>query len=467
MHLLIATLVLSLLGDNGAGGGPEKPDGADGRSGPTAADRGRRALTGRSFLSPEWELDAYRGASRSGRRRGPRPGRSTPRATPSAFAPPLRPAPGAVPQRRPADGPPPGDRADADEEAQEPRVGFQVDCLVCHGGSIGGTSYVGLGNTQLDMIGFYRDFFAADGRPILLHRLHGQHRPGRRQRRPDGRRPARASAAPTSPGGSCRVPHGRSSPRLDVPAWWTAEAQADDVLRRPDRRPTRSARSCSSCIGEKSREQFEELEPTFADILAYIKSIEPPAYPFPIDRAVAERGRVRLRAELHPLPRDLRRGPDLPEPDRRARRHRHRPGPGPGPFRDALVDHYNASWFGEHYPVDEDDGRLPGPAARRHLGDRPLPAQRLGADPPRPARLADPPRSLPPAPLDRLRALRPRPRRLEVEVLEPLDPESRRRPRPLDLRHLAAMASATRATPSATPLTEAERMAVIEYLKTL
>ena len=38
-------------------------------------------------------------------------------------------------------------------------------------------------------------------------------------------------------------------------------------------------------LGEKTLEEFKDLEPTFRDIQAYLKSLEPPRYPFPIDDA--------------------------------------------------------------------------------------------------------------------------------------------------------------------------------------
>ena len=37
--------------------------------------------------------------------------------------------------------------------------------MVCHGGSIGGKSYVGLGNTQLDMKRLLGEMTRADGGP--------------------------------------------------------------------------------------------------------------------------------------------------------------------------------------------------------------------------------------------------------------------------------------------------------------
>src|SRR5205807_2188441 len=43
--------------------------------------------------------------------------------------------------------------------------GLTVDCLVCHGGSIAGRSYVGLGNASLDYQAFFEEMAVANGRP--------------------------------------------------------------------------------------------------------------------------------------------------------------------------------------------------------------------------------------------------------------------------------------------------------------
>ena len=48
------------------------------------------------------------------------------------------------------------------------KTGIQVDCMACHGGSIGGRSYVGLGNTPLDYELLFMDLFRADGRRVPL-----------------------------------------------------------------------------------------------------------------------------------------------------------------------------------------------------------------------------------------------------------------------------------------------------------
>ena len=44
------------------------------------------------------------------------------------------------------------------------KTGLQIDCMLCHGGSIGGQSYVGLGNTQLDLKALLFELTIADGK---------------------------------------------------------------------------------------------------------------------------------------------------------------------------------------------------------------------------------------------------------------------------------------------------------------
>ena len=53
------------------------------------------------------------------------------------------------------------------------RPGLALDCMVCHGGSIGGQSLVGLGNTTLDLKGLLTDLTVADGQkpPVSVFHL--------------------------------------------------------------------------------------------------------------------------------------------------------------------------------------------------------------------------------------------------------------------------------------------------------
>src|SRR5438045_4261329 len=45
-------------------------------------------------------------------------------------------------------------------------------------------------------------------------------------------------------------------------------------------------------LGELSLKEFQDLEQTFVDIQEYFKTIQPPKYPFPIDKERANRGEI-------------------------------------------------------------------------------------------------------------------------------------------------------------------------------
>ena len=46
--------------------------------------------------------------------------------------------------------------------------GMGLDCMMCHGGSILGKSYVGLGNSSLDVHSLFEDLYAAGNIPAKL-----------------------------------------------------------------------------------------------------------------------------------------------------------------------------------------------------------------------------------------------------------------------------------------------------------
>ncbi len=228
--------------------------------------------------------------------------------------------------------------------------GIQIDCLVCHGGSIGGTSYVGLGNTQLNLKALLNELTLADRRALppstfVLNSSRGTVNAGM---------VAAVLLSVRNTDLSFRyfpLPMGTNLPEMDVPPWWHMARKATMYYDgRTDARSVRS--SMQFLLGEKTLEQFKDLEPTFRDILAYFKSLKPPPYPFAVDRARAERGRVVFKencARCHGTY-----GPDGVYPNKiveldvigtdPARAH------GLGL---PLVKHYNATWFGEDYPVNE------------------------------------------------------------------------------------------------------------------
>jgi hypothetical protein len=138
-------------------------------------------------------------------------------------------------------------------------------------------------------------------------------------------------------------------PEMDTPPWWHLRRKA--TMYYDGRTDARSVRTnMQFLLGEKTREQLESLEPAFRDVQAYLKSLTPPKYPFPIDADRAERGRLvfeRTCARCHGTY-----GPDGVYPNKII--------PldviGTDPARslglsDRLVAHFNSTWLGELYPV--------------------------------------------------------------------------------------------------------------------
>lgn len=88
---------------------------------------------------------------------------------------------------------------------------------------------------------------------------------------------------------------------MDAPAWWLYKRK--DYLY-VDAYAKRNHRSLMQFMLVRSNgpEKFREWDDDFKDIAAYLESLEPPKYPFPIDQALAERGRLAFEnhcAECH------------------------------------------------------------------------------------------------------------------------------------------------------------------------
>lgn len=305
---------------------------------PEAVARGRAALLGKGYLKAGWGLDAYTGAGRLWGAEDRDPG---------AYADAFNRHYGLHPAPYPNDGLPMGLRRAPSRDGS--KKGLQIDCLICHGGSIGGTSYVGLGNSQLDLKGLFDDLDRSQGRtppPSLftLNSARGTVNAGQVSVVLWSFRNADLSIRPFP------LLFGANIPELDVPPWWILKKKETQYY--DGRTDARSARSnMQFLLAEATLDRFQELESTFRDIMAYIKSIEAPKYPFPIDRATADRGRVVFEetcARCHGTY-----GPDGDYPNRVV------PldviGTDPARARGLsprFVAHYNATWFAENYPVN-------------------------------------------------------------------------------------------------------------------
>jgi hypothetical protein len=306
-----------------------------------AAERGRLALTQHSYLKAEWSHEAYRNARKFWGAPSPDP-ETDPEGYAKAFADyyGLHPAP------FPNEGLPMGLRWSRRTDGT--KTGIQVDCLACHGGSIGGRSYVGLPNSQIDYESLFNDLFRAGGRraplvPFVINTARGTTNAGMMSvvllsmRNPDLSRRR------------FPIPMGANLPELDAPAWWGLKHK--QTMYQDGRTPAASVRAnMQFLLAEKTLDQFKALEPTFRDIQTYLRSLEPPRYPFAIDSSRAGRGQVvfeRTCTRCHGTHGEHRTYPSKIVPLDVV---------GTDPARllgitDRAVEHYNATWFGEQHPV--------------------------------------------------------------------------------------------------------------------
>ncbi|TMQ34079.1 MAG: c-type cytochrome [Planctomycetota bacterium] len=173
--------------------------------------------------------------------------------------------------------------------------GITTDCLLCHGGSIAGQSYIGLGNTALDIQALFEDLSAADGRspklPFTFCNVRGTSEAGAMSvylfswREPD----LKLRRQPLDLGL-------RDDLCEDVPAWWLLKKKK--TMYYTGSGDARSVRSLMQFMLTplNTASTFEREEPAMANIQAYILSLKPPAYPFAVDRTLAARGEQLFKA---------------------------------------------------------------------------------------------------------------------------------------------------------------------------
>jgi hypothetical protein len=171
-------------------------------------------------------------------------------------------------------------------------VGF--DCMLCHASSLLGQSIIGLGNAALDWGTLAEDFAAAEGIPhgipfalcnvrgtteasaVIAHFM--QYRDVELKLRPKVALPFRTDL--------CE----------DVPAWWLLRKKK--TVYHPGTHPAQSVRLHMSLgIHPLNSDRFiKSCEPAFADMRAYILTLEPPAYPFRVDARKADTGKELFNA---------------------------------------------------------------------------------------------------------------------------------------------------------------------------
>jgi mono/diheme cytochrome c family protein len=159
--------------------------------------------------------------------------------------------------------------------------GVSTDCLLCHAGRIAGQTVIGLGNASLDLQGLFQELTAANPGPQRVPFVLGN---------------VRGTIDPVTPIAflmNFRDPelNLRQPPPFkpnqhvcsDPPAWW--------LLKKKKTRnwtgnvAAQSARvDIATLLHPLNSPAFlKHQEPVFKDIHAFVLSVKPPRYPFPID----------------------------------------------------------------------------------------------------------------------------------------------------------------------------------------
>jgi hypothetical protein len=313
---------------------------------PTAAERGEKALLTRSFTPGTTGLQAYRDLWRAwdDGLKGP----------PADYGRAVRERYGLHEAPYPNNGLPMGLR-------EAPGLFGKVvatDCLICHGGSVAGRSYVGLGNSTFDFQSLTEDLGAVQGRPVKTPfqfcNVRGTVEAGAFTvyllglRNPD--LSARTTPLDLGP---------RDDLCEDTPAWWLLKKKK--TMYYTGSGDARSVRSLMQFMLSPLNppSAFDREEKTFRDIQAYLLSLEPPKYPFPIDRDLAHTGEAVFKencARCHGTC-----GPGGTYPNKIVPLAEI--GTDPTRFRgisDAFFEHYNKSWFAREHAgwlADEYIGR--------------------------------------------------------------------------------------------------------------
>lgn len=189
-----------------------------------------------------------------------------------------------------------------------PTGGWTTNCFQCHGGKVAGQVIPGLPNTHVALATLQEDLHAYLKRHNRLDELADSGMPGV---------PLGGSIGTTNSVifgialGSRRdlglnYVSERPLPVMlhhdhDAPPWWNVKHKqflyADGFATKAHR-----ALMPFLMLPQTGPEKFTEWEDDFKDILAYIESLEPPKYPFAIDRTLAAQGEQafnRVCAECH------------------------------------------------------------------------------------------------------------------------------------------------------------------------
>jgi hypothetical protein len=167
--------------------------------------------------------------------------------------------------------------------------GLVLNCLSCHGGAVPGTGQVlaGMPNTEIDIPTFFED----------INKLNHSGLPAGLAGKTRGRTNAvllnHVLLAMRDPDMSmAKQIHNIGVPRsfdMDAPPWWNVKQKRYlycDALVEGDFART----MMQFALGANNGTKIRDWEPDFQDILAYIESLTPPKYPWPVNRPLARQG---------------------------------------------------------------------------------------------------------------------------------------------------------------------------------
>jgi hypothetical protein len=310
------------------------------------AQRGKKALLTRSFNPPTMALTNYANAWKHWGLEHKPDARDYDRLFRERYG--LHPAP------YPNNDLPMGLRAATGSIVLGTQKGLTTDCLICHGGSIFGKSYVGLGNSALDFHAFFQEVGGLGGRltqpPFTFTNVRGTVEAGAMAVYLLGYR---------EPDLSFRLV--RRDLDLhddlceDTPAWWLLKKKK--TMYQNGGADTRSVRALMQFMMSPLNPPaaFHKAEADFKDIREYLISIEAPKYPLSIDRDRAARGAVVFKdncARCHGTYGEKPTYPNKVIPLKEI-------GTDPRRFEGIsrkFGEYFNKSWFAKDYPGIESTG---------------------------------------------------------------------------------------------------------------
>ena len=253
----------------------------------TASGRGYKALTGTAFIPAFWSPDAIPNAWRQW----------GVKAKPADYDAAVLERYGLHPAPYPNDGLPMGLR----KAPMLIKTGVGLDCMLCHGGSILGKSYVGLGNSTLDVQALFEELARTDGLsgklPFTFSNVRGTTEAGGFGVYLLGyRKPDLSLKAPWKDLGL------HDDLCEDVPAWWLMKKKKSIYY--TGATDSRSVRTLMQFMMHPltGPKDFAKHEAAFRDIQQYLINMEPPKYPFPVDKEKAAKGETLFKqqcAECH------------------------------------------------------------------------------------------------------------------------------------------------------------------------